>query len=49
MKRKMKKKRPDEEWEIMERDKKYPVEITQRTEPEQEREQDAECKRPETE
>lgn len=41
--------RPDEDWERIERDEKYPVEITQRTEPKQEREQDAECIRPKTE
>jgi hypothetical protein len=30
----MPKKMPDEEWEKKERDEKYPVEITQKTEPE---------------
>lgn len=42
-----KKRMPDCDWEMKERDEKYPVEITQRTEPKQERKQDAKCKRPE--
>ncbi len=43
-----KKKMPDSEWEKKERDEKYPVEITQRTEPKPERKQDYDisCKRP---
>lgn len=45
----MQKKRPDEDWERIERDEKYPVEITQRTEPKPERKQDYDisCKRSE--